>query len=234
MWLFPHMTKVTCLHSHNFMNRIIQMKRGLELDLPVLNEGEFGFTIDTKKLFIGSDTGNVQIAQEVDLEALKTIVNSHLEKNSSTSDKGHVQLSTAVDSDDTTMAATSSAVKAVRDDFNTHLADMATQLALKVNKSDIQDMRIKTFRVNASGNVTVTFSKSGFFLILINRNNTETRGIYFADTYITTVDRWTINTVSAASDIIITTGANTLNFANSSATYYADIMIVSFSGSIMT
>ena len=20
MWLFPHMTKVTCLHSHNFMN----------------------------------------------------------------------------------------------------------------------------------------------------------------------------------------------------------------------
>lgn len=119
-------------------------------------------------------------------------------------------------------------------ELTSHKADMATQLALKVNKSDIQDMRIKTFRVNASGNVTVTFSKSGFFLILINRNNTETRGIYFADTYITTVDRWTINTMSAASDIIITTGANTLNFANSSATYFADIMIVSFSGSIMT
>lgn len=22
MWLFPHMTKVTCLHSHNFMKNI--------------------------------------------------------------------------------------------------------------------------------------------------------------------------------------------------------------------
>jgi hypothetical protein len=119
-------------------------------------------------------------------------------------------------------------------EFNAHKADMATQLALKVNKIDIQDMRIKTFRVNASGNVTVTFSKPGFFLILINRSSTETRGIYFADTYTTTVDRWVINTLSAASDITITTGANTLNFANSSATLYADIMIVSFSGSIMT
>jgi hypothetical protein len=24
MWLFPHMTKVTCLHSHNFMNKYLQ------------------------------------------------------------------------------------------------------------------------------------------------------------------------------------------------------------------
>lgn len=123
---------------------------------------------------------------------------------------------------------------ATQTELTTHKADMATQLALKVNKSDIQDMRIKIFRAGISGNVTVTFSKSGFFLILINRANTSTRGIYFADTYTTTVDRWVINTLSAASDIIITTGANTLNFANGSATNYADIMIVSFSGSIMT
>jgi hypothetical protein len=120
------------------------------------------------------------------------------------------------------------------EEIDAHLADMATQLALKVNKSDIHDMRIKGFRLNALSNVTVTFSESGFFLILTNRSNTETRGIYFADTYITTVDRWVINTVSAASDITITTGANTLNFANSSATYYANIVIVSFTGSIMT
>ena len=59
------------------MNRIIQMKRGLELDLPVLNEGEFGFTIDTKKLFIGSDTGNVQMAREVDLKAVRDEFNTH-------------------------------------------------------------------------------------------------------------------------------------------------------------
>lgn len=39
----------------------IRMRRGLEADIPVLNEGEFGFTLDSHRLYIGSDGGNVFI-----------------------------------------------------------------------------------------------------------------------------------------------------------------------------
>lgn len=37
----------------------LQIKRGLRADLPVLAEGELGFTTDTKALFIGTGNGNV-------------------------------------------------------------------------------------------------------------------------------------------------------------------------------
>lgn len=37
----------------------IKIRRGLEADLPALDVGEMGFTTDTKKLYIGSATGNV-------------------------------------------------------------------------------------------------------------------------------------------------------------------------------
>ena len=39
----------------------IKLKRGLEATIPTLQEGEPGFTTDSKKLFIGSDTGNIEI-----------------------------------------------------------------------------------------------------------------------------------------------------------------------------
>ena len=39
----------------------IQIKRGLKSDLPSLNDGEFGYCIDTKELFIGTSTGNVLV-----------------------------------------------------------------------------------------------------------------------------------------------------------------------------
>jgi len=44
--------------------KTIKLKRGLEVDLPVLNQGEPAFTIDTQKLYIGTGTeagGNVLI-----------------------------------------------------------------------------------------------------------------------------------------------------------------------------
>lgn len=39
----------------------IQIRRGLKADLPVLSEGEFGFCLDTKELFIGANGGNVLV-----------------------------------------------------------------------------------------------------------------------------------------------------------------------------
>jgi hypothetical protein len=39
----------------------IQLKRGLEKDIPILNVGEPAFTTDTWKLFIGSPNGNKQV-----------------------------------------------------------------------------------------------------------------------------------------------------------------------------
>lgn len=44
------------------MSRKLQVKRGKEANLPTLAEGEFGFLTDKKKLYIGSDSGNVKIS----------------------------------------------------------------------------------------------------------------------------------------------------------------------------
>lgn len=43
------------------MSRKLQVKRGKEANLPTLAEGEFGFLTDKKKLYIGSDSGNIKI-----------------------------------------------------------------------------------------------------------------------------------------------------------------------------
>jgi hypothetical protein len=48
----------------------IKLKRGLEEKLPVLDEGEPGFTTDSGKFFIGSSMGNVEIAKKEDLNGL--------------------------------------------------------------------------------------------------------------------------------------------------------------------
>ncbi|MCM3724900.1 exo-alpha-sialidase [Neobacillus cucumis] len=43
------------------MTEKIQIRRGLKADLPVLSEGEFGFCLDTKELYIGTAGGNVLV-----------------------------------------------------------------------------------------------------------------------------------------------------------------------------
>jgi hypothetical protein len=40
----------------------IQIRRGLRADLPILSIGEFGLCTDTGQIFIGTATGNVEIA----------------------------------------------------------------------------------------------------------------------------------------------------------------------------
>jgi hypothetical protein len=50
----------------------IQLKRGLEKDLPILSEGEPGFTTDTEKVFIGSSNGNIELAKMEDISGMGT------------------------------------------------------------------------------------------------------------------------------------------------------------------
>jgi len=52
------------------MARIIQHKRGNVADIPVLEVTEFGYTIDTKKLYLGDAAGNRQVCMRDDAVAL--------------------------------------------------------------------------------------------------------------------------------------------------------------------
>jgi len=45
------------------MSKKIQIKRGLKVGLPTLNEGELGYATDTKELFIGTASGNVRVSE---------------------------------------------------------------------------------------------------------------------------------------------------------------------------
>jgi hypothetical protein len=48
----------------------IQVKRGVEANIPILDVGEPAFTTDTKKLFIGTDTGNMELATKEQINSL--------------------------------------------------------------------------------------------------------------------------------------------------------------------
>lgn len=51
------------------MANLIQVKRGLKSNLPVLSEGEFAFTTDTNETFIGDGTTNYQLQSYNDFNA---------------------------------------------------------------------------------------------------------------------------------------------------------------------
>ena len=50
------------------MGRKIQFKRGLEADLPQLDEAEFGFAIDTKTTYMGTIDGNISLLNSGELD----------------------------------------------------------------------------------------------------------------------------------------------------------------------
>lgn len=52
----------------------IKIRRGNEINLPVLADGELGFTVDTKKLYIGTAEGNaLLVAAQTAGDMLKSI-----------------------------------------------------------------------------------------------------------------------------------------------------------------
>lgn len=56
------------------MATTIQIKRGNAAFLPALLAAEFGFTLDTKKLYIGTGSTNEGIAMQRDLDALQEVI----------------------------------------------------------------------------------------------------------------------------------------------------------------
>lgn len=52
------------------MTRKIQHRRGLEANIVALDEGELGFTTDTKKLFVGTAAGNKEFLTQASLDEL--------------------------------------------------------------------------------------------------------------------------------------------------------------------
>ena len=49
------------------MTNKIQIKRGNIINLPILDSGEFGFTIDTEEVYIGTGTSNIKILTQDDI-----------------------------------------------------------------------------------------------------------------------------------------------------------------------
>jgi hypothetical protein len=58
----------------------IKVRRGLEEALPLFDEGEPGFTTDTKRAFFGSDEGNVELSKKEDVDTLTTTVTTNGKK----------------------------------------------------------------------------------------------------------------------------------------------------------
>jgi hypothetical protein len=52
----------------------IRFARGLEENLPSLEEGKPALTTDTKRVFVGSDEGNVEIAKKSDVDIKTTVI----------------------------------------------------------------------------------------------------------------------------------------------------------------
>ncbi len=59
------------------MSTRLQIRRGLASILPVLAEGEPGFTTDSKEFYVGSSTGNIQLSKKADLDAHVSATMAH-------------------------------------------------------------------------------------------------------------------------------------------------------------
>lgn len=54
----------------------IKVKRGAEANLPTFDEGEPGLTTDTKRVFFGTNEGNIELAKQNGVDAINEEVNS--------------------------------------------------------------------------------------------------------------------------------------------------------------
>lgn len=131
-----------------------------------------------------------------------------------------------------------SQIASLTQDTAAHLADNANahNINTRALKSDLNNMTVKAIEVPTASSVTVTFSKeAGHFMILARTQVlADAVGAYVASTYTWTADRWNIGILKAASNLTITTGANTLTFANAHATTAMLVEIISFNDTTMT
>ncbi|MNB69328.1 hypothetical protein D3C75_158560 [compost metagenome] len=66
----------------------LQVRRGLEANLPTLAVGELGFTTDTRRYFVGSDSGNIELTKKeyVDAQLADTVRISQFPRQSGETD----------------------------------------------------------------------------------------------------------------------------------------------------
>jgi hypothetical protein len=73
----------------------IKIKGGLKQNLPQLDEREPAFTTDTKEFFVGSSSGNVQLAKQSDVDTLNTAVSGKANQSDLTTTNQNVAANTA-------------------------------------------------------------------------------------------------------------------------------------------
>ena len=61
--------------AENNLSKSIRQYRGLEKDLPILEEGRIAFTTDTKKIFIGGANGNVEFLNKDRIDEIVALLN---------------------------------------------------------------------------------------------------------------------------------------------------------------
>ncbi|WP_201008179.1 tail fiber protein [Paenibacillus glycanilyticus] len=131
---------------------LIQIRRGLEINIGLLAEGELGYCTDSQKLYIGTSGGNVVlVAAQTAGDMLKSIYDTDNDGKvdaavaadnvpwsgisnktaASVTAAGIVQLNSTVTSTSTVQAATASAVKSAYDLASGKLSPRVTWNQLK-------------------------------------------------------------------------------------------------------
>jgi hypothetical protein len=81
----------------------ILVRRGLDANIPVFDTGEPGLATDTKRVFIGSDEGNIELYKVSDMADLTNTVSTHTEEIGNASGR--------LDQVDTTLAGNTKKIK---------------------------------------------------------------------------------------------------------------------------
>ena len=89
------------------MGRKIQFKRGLEADLPQLDEAEFGFATDTKTTYMGTINGNISLLNSGELDDFEY---SELSSYSTNLDSNDIYVNVEWKRPDTTVYAKSTLI----------------------------------------------------------------------------------------------------------------------------
>lgn len=101
----------------------IKLRRGNESDLPLLDEGEPALSLDTEKFFVGSPSGNIQLADNRDVEAIKSGV-QEVESGISTIQQNLQTIQTELDGVETNMSTIQTDLNSARANINTLQIDM--------------------------------------------------------------------------------------------------------------
>lgn len=75
----------------------LQIRRGAKANLPTLSEGELGYCTDTKEVYVGSGSGNTQLAKQTDVQNKAVTINKTATLGTSwTAATGYVQQVVAI------------------------------------------------------------------------------------------------------------------------------------------